>query len=165
MQYRSLIRVKRRMAIPKYVHFNIYKAFGSNLQQYLSFGTLTDAYRAEHANALKQRGFADITQDQRSFLYNKNFDVIFSGLPVEAVNEEDYAPKFDLDLVETSGGFRNHLLAMFPPPSSELRSVWRSTISLLRFIHEECTNKNIRPPQQSPYWLLEHMFQLVEFQK
>lgn len=152
------------MALPKYIDMKMFKSFHTELIPYLSFGTLPEKERNELMTALKVRGLVNIKQDHRSFIYHKNFDAIFSGLPLEAIDEDDYAPKFDLDALQEHGGFRNQLFSMFPPPSFDDPNLWRNTMSLLRYIRKVCRSTNIRP-HQSPYWLLEHMFQFPEVQR
>lgn len=152
------------MSLPKYIHTHMYKTLHTQLHAYLSLGTVPEKERFEILAALRNRGFANITQDQRSLIYHKNFDVVYAGLPVEAMDEDEYGLKFDLDALIKSGGFRRHLLRVFPPPDVTQTSVWKNTMSLLRYISEQCRDKSILPIQ-SPYWILEHMFQFPEMER
>lgn len=160
--FRSVIRVKRRMAIPKYLDVHLWNTVHSRFLPYLSFGdSIGDKRQTDLSTLLRSRGFGNISSEDRFLIYHNSFQHIYSGLPVEAIDEREYSANVDITLLLKSSGFRKDLLTRIPLPGHDNTRVWATTISLLRYIKHICERDNLQP-QQSAYWLMEHIFQFPE---
>lgn len=148
--------------MPKYIETHMHTSMHNQLHPYLSFGeAIGEKRRSDILALLKSRGLANISNEDRYLIYHNTFQKAFSGLPLDAINEDEYSTSVDLDLVLKSAGFRKDLLARFPLPPEERPEVWNNTMSLLRYVKVYCAT-NATHPVHCAYWLLEHIFQFPE---